>query len=112
MNYLSLSEAAERVPTASGKKPSNATIWRWIAEGYPVNGQRVFLRHVRFGSRIGIPEDALGEFAEAVAAAWPVHDPEDRPKRKPRTPKTRTPERRARDIEAAERRIAARRAGK
>lgn len=112
MTYLSLSEAAERVPTASGKRPSNATIWRWIAEGYPVNGQRVFLRHVRFGSRLAVPENALDEFAQAVAAAWPAHTPEDRPKRKPRKPKTRTPEQRAADIAAATARIARRRAGK
>lgn len=90
--WLTISEAATRIPTSSGKRVSCATVWRWIADG--CNG--VKLEHARFGRRVVVSEDALDAFAAELARAWSERKPENTPTKK------RTAARREQDVAAAE----------
>lgn len=63
--YVTLAEAARRVPTGSGKPVSIPTIWRWARKG--VRGVR--LEYVRAGRRILIRPDALDDFMRRLAEA-------------------------------------------
>lgn len=96
--YLTLSEAAKRIPTTSGKAPSIMTVYRWITKG--VNGIR--LEHRRFGRRIAVTPEALDRFSLEVAQAWEPTATASKPKH-PATdkPKGRTAAQRAKAIEQA-----------
>lgn len=96
--YLTLSEAAKRIPTTSGKAPSTMTVYRWITKG--VNGVR--LEHRRFGRRIAVTPEALDKFSLEVAQAWETAPTTHTPKQ-PTTdkPKGRTAAQRAKAIEKA-----------
>lgn len=91
--YLTLAEAARLLPSSkSGRPVSIPTIWRWCVHG--INGVR--LEHLRFGKRIVVTAEALDAFGKALAEAATL----PREPRKYR-PRARTPEQRARAIEAA-----------
>jgi hypothetical protein len=61
--YLTLMQAAELIPTGTGKPPSLPTMHRWIFRGC----DGVFLKHLRFGKRLYTTEQYLREFSEALA---------------------------------------------
>lgn len=102
--YLTLSQAAKRIPTTSGKNPSVMTIWRWITKG--VNGVR--LEHRRFGRRIAITPEALDAFSKELAATWETPNERKARTATTRKPKPRTAAQRERAIQAAEARLKAR----
>jgi len=109
-NILSLAEAAKAVPAMDGRRPHTASIWRWCRKGIIRNAKRVTLRYVRVGRRIGIPREALDEFFVALAEADRVEDasPLERQAARcqPVTSKARTPQQRAKAIEAARKELA------
>ena len=98
--FLSLADAAKRVPTSSGRPPSTMTLYRWITKG--VHG--VVLEHRRFGRRIAVTPEALDRFSRALAEVWstttanPPAQSHDKPKR-------RSTAQRARAVEAAEKEL-------
>lgn len=63
-DLLSLTDAARSLPKVNGKRPHVTTVWRWARFG--LNG--VCLEYVRLGSRICTSTQALGRFANALAA--------------------------------------------
>jgi hypothetical protein len=80
-NYMTIAEAASQ---AVGR-PSSACVWRWARRGVLAkNGKRVKLRHIRAGARLYIPQGALDEFTEALAAADAEHF--DKPSSAPEPP--------------------------
>ena len=60
MDYLTLKEAAARVPG----RPHQATLWRWCKKG--IGGVR--LRYARAGRRIVTTEKDLDKFMRELAA--------------------------------------------
>ena len=103
-DLLSLPEVAHRAPG----NPSPCTVWRWCRKGILPRGggQRIRLEHVRAGSRIFVPREALGAFFRATAEADAPHfaDPAPSPRPAPVPPGDRSPEARERAAsEAAER---------
>ncbi len=74
--YITLSQAAKLAPG----RPSSNCIWRWCREGVKAaSGQRVRLKHMRYGSRIYTTREWLHDFGLALAEADAVHF--DRPER-------------------------------
>lgn len=64
--YLSLSQAAKRVPS----RPSTCSLWRWCRRGVKSrNGERVYLEHVRIGGQVFTTERWLVSFFEDTATA-------------------------------------------
>ena len=100
MAWLTISEAAKKVPTTSGKRCGTATVWRWCVKGC----RGVKLEHARFGRRVAISEEALDRFAVELARVWAEGDEPAKPAKSAptRTGKGRTPARREKDVAAAE----------
>ena len=101
MIWLTISEAAKRVPTTSGKRAGTATIWRWCVKGC----RGVKLEHARFGRRVAISEEALDRFAVELARVWAEGGDEPAKPAKPAPPRTRKPRtaaKREKDVAAAE----------
>lgn len=74
--YITLSQAARLAPG----RPSSNCVWRWCREGVKAaSGQRVRLKHMRFGSRIYTTRLWLHDFGLALAEADAIHF--DRPER-------------------------------
>ena len=68
--YLTLSEAAQRTPG----RPSVSALWRWARRGLVGrSGARVFLKHIRLGSRLLTTERWLLDFGHALAAEDAAH---------------------------------------
>lgn len=68
--HITLSQAAKLAPG----RPSPNCVWRWCREGVKAaSGQRVRLKHVRFGSRIYTTRRWLNAFGLALAEADAVH---------------------------------------
>ena len=98
--YLTLAAAARLVPG----EPAPAVLWRWCRQGLKArSGQRVRLCHVRIGREIHITEGALTEFFEALAAA----DLEKIPAPKMSSPPAVNTRQRSREIENANKELAA-----
>jgi protein gp37 len=56
------------------RRTSSNSVWRWARKGVKArNGEIVHLRHVRMGGLVLIPEPALGEFFQEMAAADAQH---------------------------------------
>jgi hypothetical protein len=67
---ITLSQAAKLAPG----RPSSNCVWRWCREGVKAaSGQRVRLKHVRFGSRIYTTRQWLNDFGLALAEADAAH---------------------------------------
>lgn len=87
--HITLSQAAKLAPG----RPSPNCVWRWCREGVKAaSGQRVRLKHVRFGSRIYTTRQWLNAFGLALAEADAAHFErderptdvdDDRPSRRP-----------------------------
>lgn len=68
--HITLSQAAKLAPG----RPSPNCVWRWCREGVKAaSGQRVRLKHVRFGSRIYTTRQWLSAFGLALAEADAAH---------------------------------------
>lgn len=68
--HITLSQAAKLAPG----RPSPNCVWRWCREGVKAaSGQRVRLKHVRFGSRIYTTRQWLNAFGLALAEADAAH---------------------------------------
>ncbi|HRQ01000.1 MAG TPA: DUF1580 domain-containing protein [Terrimesophilobacter sp.] len=68
--HITLSQAAKLAPG----RPSPNCVWRWCREGVKAaSGQRVRLKHVRFGSRIYTTRRWLNAFGLALAEADAIH---------------------------------------
>jgi hypothetical protein len=64
--HLTLTQAAKLAPG----RPTPNCIWRWCREGVKAaSGERVRLKHMRFGSRIFTTRRWLNEFGRALAEA-------------------------------------------
>lgn len=68
--HITLSQAAKLAPG----RPSPNCVWRWCREGVKAaSGQRVRLKHMRFGSRIYTTRQWLSAFGLALAEADAAH---------------------------------------
>jgi hypothetical protein len=68
--HITLTQAAKLAPG----RPSPNCVWRWCREGVKAaSGQRVRLKHVRFGSRIYTTRKWLNAFGLALAEADAAH---------------------------------------
>jgi hypothetical protein len=86
--HITLSQAAKLVPG----RPSANCVWRWCREGVKsASGQRVRLKHVRFGSRIFTTRQWLAAFGFALAEADAAHF--ERDERQPDVAERRSPQR-------------------
>ncbi|MHB9070210.1 MAG: DUF1580 domain-containing protein [Sedimentisphaerales bacterium] len=64
-SFLTLSQAAEIIPRANGRRFTSSTVWRWCRKG--IRG--VYLEHVCIGRAILTSEAALYKFFEELAKA-------------------------------------------
>jgi hypothetical protein len=96
-NLLSLYEAARRFPPARGGRPvSFSCVLRWVTDGIPgPDGERVKLEAVRVGGRWLTTEEALARWAERLTPPLDVEN----------APPPRSPARRRRESERAERQL-------
>lgn len=62
---LTLSQAAEIIPRANGRRFTSSTVWRWCRKG--IRG--VYLEHICVGRAILTSEAALYKFFEELAKA-------------------------------------------
>ena len=87
MEYLTLSQAAKRLPN----RPHAASIWRWCRRGIRSrSGKRIYLEHRRFGGRLFVSDEALDQFGRELAAADAAHfGQQDQAAGRPATPSTR-----------------------
>lgn len=92
---LTFSEAAKTLPRVNGRRPHASTLWRWARKGI----QGIHLETRRLGGRFVTSLEALDRFSERLAEANPLETKADIPRRS-------QPRHRARDIEAAEQRLA------
>ena len=100
--YISLGEAAKLAPG----RPSACAVWRWCRKGIKSrSGQRIKLNHVRAGGKIFTTKAALDTFSQAVTEADQEHF-DQVPNTLPVVP-TRTDPQRQKDIEPAEKELAA-----
>lgn len=68
--HLTLSEAAKLTPG----RPSPNCLWRWCREGIcSKGGDRVHLKHARFGGKIFTTKQWLLEFGHSLAEADSAH---------------------------------------
>ncbi len=68
--HLTLAQAAKIAPG----RPSPNCVWRWCREGVKsASGDRIRLKHTRFGSRIFTTRQWLNEFGQALAEADAAH---------------------------------------
>ncbi|HUT58012.1 MAG TPA: DUF1580 domain-containing protein [Phycisphaerae bacterium] len=67
INYVSLAEAAELLPS----RPAVSTVWRWCVKGIHVRrtGQIVKLRCVFVGRKMFTTPDSVEEFIHRLTAA-------------------------------------------
>jgi len=64
--HITLAQAAKLAPG----RPSSNCVWRWRREGVKASsGQRVRLKHVRFGSRIYTTRRWMNDFGLALGRA-------------------------------------------
>lgn len=97
--YLTITEATKAVPG----RPHVSTIWRWMKKGASSARGRVKLTYYRVGGRIyTTPADI-----DAFVARLTEIDQAESPEAETVAPEVRDDRRRERDIEAAERRLAA-----
>ncbi len=87
-----LSHGTKLIHGHAGKRVTASTLYRWAKDG--IRGVR--LETIRVGGSLFSSEQALQRFAERLSAS-------DRPEA---APSLRTPARRRREIEAADRRLA------
>ncbi len=92
--WMSLSEAARRLPKLDGRKIHPSSLWRWCKQG--IRGQR--MRYRKLGGRIVLTLADIDEFSQRLAEA------DDLPRGPKLTdaPKPRTDNCRQRDIARAE----------
>jgi len=62
-NYLTLTEAAKRLPRTNGRRIHSSTLWRWCRKGC----RGVRLPYVRVGRSLMISEDGLFRFFTELA---------------------------------------------
>ena len=68
--HLTLAQAAKIAPG----RPSANCVWRWCREGVKsASGDRIRLKHTRFGSRIFTTRQWLNDFGQAMAEADAAH---------------------------------------
>ncbi len=68
--HITLTQAAKLAPG----RPTPNCVWRWCREGVKAaSGDRVRLRHTRFGSRIFTTRQWLNDFGRALAEADAAH---------------------------------------
>ncbi|MBL4808871.1 MAG: DUF1580 domain-containing protein [Phycisphaerales bacterium] len=68
--HLTLAQAAKIAPG----RPSANCVWRWCREGVKsASGDRIRLKHTRFGSRIFTTRQWLNDFGQALAEADAAH---------------------------------------
>jgi hypothetical protein len=96
--FLTLGQAARKIPTASGRPMSTQNLYRWTQSGC----KGVILPSLRFGRRIVIKEADLEQFARDLALAYAQERQESPTRRAPSKKRTRTPEERARAVQEAE----------
>ena len=95
---LTLTQATKHWPG----RPHTSTLWRACRKGtLAANGERVFLEHRRFGSRIYTSHEAIERFAQRLTAADAEHFRAQRESVRPRPARGRSPETRATEIAAA-----------
>jgi len=70
-NWMSLIEAANAFRALGGRRPSRATLWRWMSRG--LRGHKLAFAHA--GGRRVIAVDAIVAFHRAINAQ-PVDDAE------------------------------------
>jgi hypothetical protein len=68
VEYITLSDAAKRLPTPNGRRIATSTLFRWATKG--CSGVRLETR--RFGKRIFTTLAALDAFGKALADAGPL----------------------------------------
>ena len=70
MTYLTLSQAAKRLPN----RPHAGSVWRWCRKGVRSrSGRRIHLDHVRIGGRIYVTDEAIDQFGRELAQADQEH---------------------------------------
>jgi len=68
--HITLTQAAKLAPG----RPTPNCVWRWCREGVKAaSGERVRLKHTRFGSRIFTTRQWLNDFGQALAEADAAH---------------------------------------
>jgi hypothetical protein len=99
--YRSLAQFARRFPWNKESRPVHvATLTRWILKGCRASaGTRIKLRATRFPAGWRTTDEWVAEFLDALTA--------DRAGLAAPAPSSRAPDRRRRDIERAERELAA-----
>jgi len=63
--FLTLSQAAKRLPHVHGRRLHVSTLWRWCRKGH----RGVYLQYVRLGRTIMVSEAMLNRFFVALAEA-------------------------------------------
>lgn len=104
--YLLLSEIAPSIPGA----PSANTVWTWCRRGLKArNGERVRLAHIRNGKRLMTSQEDVEVFLKAIhdgdVAYFAQRD--DPGVESSQVMPVRTSAQRAKDVEAAHKRLAA-----
>lgn len=105
-DLLSLSDAAHRCPG----HVSQSAVWRWARKGLKArSGNRVRLRHLRVGGRLYTTQANLDGFFADLASADIAHfERGDNGPVEPAGPRPRSPNRREREIGAADARLSSR----
>jgi hypothetical protein len=100
-DYLTVQQAADRIPS----KPAYITVWRWMRSGVRSrSGRKVRLAHVRFGGKLFTTQADVDRFSRELADADLEHlCPQ--PNHLPKVAESREEIRRARDLDAARRRL-------
>lgn len=96
--FLTLAQAAKRIPTSNGKGVSTQTMFRWVSQGC----RGVRLESVRFGRRICVTPQALQDFAEKLATVWEQGRPQSPASNDCKHTRPRTAAQRERAVKAAE----------
>ena len=97
---LTLTEASKKAPG----RPHASTMWRLCRKGVKAaNGERIYLEHIRFGSKIYTSAPAIERLAARVAQADMEHFGASADEPTPPVPTTRTDQQCAQAIAAAER---------
>jgi hypothetical protein len=102
--YLSLSQAARRIPPTKGERPCHvATLTRWITKGVrAANGSVVRLQARRFPGGWKVTAEALEEFLDKLtSAALDESDPTQAPTVRPSAQRQRVLEAIDRELDKA-----------